>query len=99
MEAPRRNGDPEGLLVCDCENAPSMAEPVPHFEADVKSYRDLASADSPPNRAIRYNAVFEVGYGFGDASGKYFVTLILLNGEVQWLSGQWTENYEADSSN
>jgi predicted NAD/FAD-binding protein len=57
MEALRRNGDPEGLLVCDSEKAPSMVEPVLRFEADDKALSALASSDDPPNRAMLPNAV------------------------------------------
>jgi hypothetical protein len=78
-----------------------MVEPVTQFEADGKAVRALASADAPPKRVIRSKVVFEVGYGCGcgNASGKGFGSIILINGVVQWLSGQWMEDYEAESLN
>jgi hypothetical protein len=76
-----------------------MVEPIPQFEADAKVLRALSLADAPPKNGIRSKVVFEVGYGFGDSSLKRFGSILLLKGVVKWRSGQWTEDYEAESSN
>jgi hypothetical protein len=48
---------------------------------------------------IQSKAVLQVGYGFGDASGKGFVSTIQLNDEILWRAGQWVELYCKEYSN
>jgi hypothetical protein len=50
-------------------------------------------------RAVRSKHVLQVCYGFGDASGDGFGSIILLDGIVEWDSGFWREFYKTKSLN
>jgi hypothetical protein len=48
---------------------------------------------------IRSKHIIHVKYGFGDASGNGFGSIITLNGVILWRAGQWRPSYEEESSN
>ena len=79
--------------------APSRVHPVPRLLSDLRCLSVLTESETAPLRRIRSNHVVRVEYGMGDASGKGFGSLISVDGEVVWRSGQWTKDCSDESSN
>jgi hypothetical protein len=48
---------------------------------------------------VKSKHLLQVFYGFRDASGEVFGSIIILDGVVEWESGSWKEFYKTDSSN
>jgi hypothetical protein len=74
------------------EEAPALVIPVTRLKQDVQALEALiALTDNlvPSERAVRSKHLLQVCYGFGDASGEVFVSIILLDGAVEWDSGSW----------
>jgi hypothetical protein len=99
MEHLRRNGCPEETMKALSDEAPRLVMPVPRLEQDLKSLLTLTDPLVPPERAVRSKHLLQVCYGFGDASGEGFGSIILLDGTVEWESGSWKEFYKTESSN
>jgi hypothetical protein len=71
------------------DEAPRIVMHVPRLEQDLKALLTLTDPLVPPKRAIRSKHLLQVCYGFGDASGEGFGSIILLDGTVEWQSGSW----------
>jgi hypothetical protein len=91
----RRHGDPEEAMKVIREEAPSLVIPVSRLEQDLMALLALTNPLVPPERAVRSKHLLQVCYGFGDASGEGFGSIILLDGAVEWESGSWKEFYKA----
>jgi hypothetical protein len=89
MENLRRNGCPEETMKPLSDEAPRIVMHVPRLEQDLKALLTLTDPLVPPKRAIRSKHLLQVCYGFGDASGEGFGSIILLDGTVEWQSGSW----------
>jgi hypothetical protein len=48
---------------------------------------------------VRSKHLHQVCYGFGDASGEGFGSIIIPDGAVEYESGSWKEFYKTESSN
>jgi hypothetical protein len=99
MEHLRRNGCPEEKMKALSDEAPRLVMPVPRLEQDLKVLLALTNPLVPPERAVRSKHLLQVCYGFGDASGEGFGSIILLDGTVEWESVSWKEFYKTESSN
>jgi hypothetical protein len=99
MELLMRDRDPEGFMEAEAESAPSYVRPVPHLGSDLVALMELKEPMLPHQRVIHYKAVLQVGYGFGDAIGNFFGSIIQLNDEIMWRAGQCVEFYEKECSN
>jgi hypothetical protein len=89
MEQLRRHGDPEEAMKVISEEAPVLVIPVPCLEQDLKALLALTDPLVPPERAVRSKHLLQVCYGFGDASGEGFGSIILLDGGGEWEPGAW----------
>jgi hypothetical protein len=89
MEHLRRNGYPEETMKALSDEAPRLVIPVPRLEQDLKALLALTYPRVPPELSIRSNHLLQVCYGFGDASGEGFGSILLLDGTVEWESGLW----------
>jgi len=58
------------------EDAPDYVHPVPQLERNLHSLVELTEEERPAERVIRAKTVVHVVYGFGDASGTGFGSLI-----------------------
>lgn len=47
-----------------------LTPPAPRLREDLRALTILTAADSPPLRLVRPKKIYQVYYGFGDASGK-----------------------------
>jgi hypothetical protein len=99
MEQLRRRGDPEEAMKAVSKEAPSLVISVPRLEQYLRALLALTDPLVPPEQAVRSKHLLQVCYGFGDASGEVFCSIILLDGAVEWESGSWKEFYNTDSSN
>jgi hypothetical protein len=99
MEHLRRHGDTDEAMKALSEETPSLVIPVPRLEQDLRSLLVLTYPLVPPERAVRSKHLLQVCYGFGDASGEGFGSIILLDGAVEWGLGSWKEFYKTESSN
>jgi hypothetical protein len=84
MEHLRRNCCPEETMKSLSDEAPRLVMPVPRLEQDLKALLALTDPLVPPERAVRSKHLLQVCYGFGDASGEGFGSIILLDGTVEW---------------
>jgi hypothetical protein len=91
MEHLRRNGYPEETMKALSDEAPHLVMPVPRLEQDLKALLALTDPLVPPERSVISKHLLQVCYGFGDASGEGFGSIILLDGTVEWESGSWKE--------
>lgn len=79
---------------------PVKAQPAPRLEGDLKVLRILLSGEDPAKVIARASHRVTVTYGFGDASGKGFGSMILLeDGSIFWQNGAWTTMIEEATSN
>jgi hypothetical protein len=81
------------------DEATRIVIPVPRLEKDLKALLALTDPLVPPEPSVRSNHLLQVCYGFGDARGEGFGSIILLDGTVGWESGSWKEFYKTESSN
>jgi hypothetical protein len=87
MDHLRRNGYPEETIKVLSDEAPRLVMHVPRLEQDLKALLALTDPLVPPERSVRSNHLLQVCYGFGDASGEVFGSIILLDVTVEWESG------------
>jgi hypothetical protein len=73
------------------DEAPRLVMHVPCLEQDLKALLAFTDPLPPPERAVRSKHLLQVCYGFGDASGEGFGSIILLDGTVEWELGSWKE--------
>jgi hypothetical protein len=99
MEHLRRNGYPEETMKALSDESPHLVMPVPRLEQYLKALLALTDPLVPPERSVRSKRLLQVCYGFGDASGEGFGSIILLDGTVEWESGLWKEFYKTEFSN
>jgi hypothetical protein len=99
MEHLRRNGCPEETMKSLSDESPHLVMHVPRLEQDLKALLALTDPLVPPEQDVRSKHLLQVCYGFGDASGEGFGSIILLDGTVEWESGSWKEFYKTESSN
>jgi hypothetical protein len=78
---------------------PEQVLPVSRFRDDVFALKELLSSEKPPSVTVRSNSVFEVVYGFGDASGKGFGSTILSSRGIKYRIGLWGADDAGESSN
>jgi hypothetical protein len=78
---------------------PKRIEPVPRFRDDVFALSELLSSEKPPLVTVRSNVVYEIFYGFGDASGKGFGSTMLSKRGIKYRIGLWGSDDESESSN
>jgi hypothetical protein len=78
---------------------PKTIKPVSRFRDDVFALGELLSAPSPPLVVIRSNFVYEIFYGFGDASGKGFGSTMLSKRGIKYRIGLWGDDEESETSN
>jgi hypothetical protein len=76
MEQLRQDGYPEGFVKAEAESAPSYVRSFPRLSSNVAALTKLTDPVLPTQRLIRSKAFLQVGYGFGDASGKGFGSII-----------------------
>jgi hypothetical protein len=98
MEHLRRNGYPEETMKAFSDEAPRLVMHVPRLEQDWNALLALTDPLFPPE-PVRSKHLLQVCYGFGDASGEVFGSIILLDGTIEWESGSWKEFYKTESSN
>jgi hypothetical protein len=89
MEQLRHHGDPEVALKALSEEAPYIVIPVPRLEQDLKDLLVLTGTIVPHEQAVRSKHLLRVCYGFGDASGEGFGSIILFDGVVAWELVSW----------
>jgi hypothetical protein len=87
--------------------------PVPQFKDDIRALMQLTDFKLPPLRVVRPTQVVQVFYGFVDASGKQFGTMLSKNyncktrlaeparagNRIQFCIGLWSAAEEKESSN
>jgi hypothetical protein len=78
---------------------PEEVIPVSGFRDDVFALKELLSSKEPPLVTVRTNSVYEVVYGFGDASGKGFGSMMLSSRGIKYRIGLWGADDEDESSN
>jgi hypothetical protein len=78
---------------------PTKIKPVPRFKDDVFALSELLSSETPPLVTVRSNKVYEIFYGFGDASGKGFGSTMLSKKGIKYRIGLWGIDDEDESSN
>ena len=96
--------DREGDLIVSVEDssvqsAPSTVKGVQRLLADLQVLESFFKATTPPWRFVRGKIVFEVRYGFGDASKSGFGASLEQDGDVWYRLGIWGKDSEEDSSN
>jgi hypothetical protein len=57
------------------------------------------SPETPPKRLVRPKGGATVVYSFGDASGCGFGSSMMIGQEIRYISGQWSEGHDNESSN
>lgn len=80
---------------------PKVVRAVPRLESDKNALKQLTQFESVPRRQARMKHRMRVMYGFGDASGTGFGSMIRMsNREIVWKSGIWlTAMVEEHNSN
>jgi hypothetical protein len=99
MEQLSRHGYPEESMKALIDEAPSLVIPVPRLEQNLRALLVLTDPLAPPERAMRSKHLLQVFYGYGDASGEGFGSIVLLDGAIEWESGSWKEFYKTEYSN
>ena len=69
---------------------PTKVKPVPRFKDDLFALSELLSSDKPPLVTVRSNTVYEIFYGFGDASGKGFGSTMLSKKGIKYRIGLYS---------
>jgi hypothetical protein len=78
---------------------PKKIKPVSRFKDDLFALSELMSCKEPPLVIVRSNSVYEMYYGFGDASGKGFGSTTLSSKGIKHRVGLWGSDDESESSN
>jgi hypothetical protein len=69
------------------------------FKQDLFTLGEILKLEFPPEVVVRSNAVLQVLYGYGDASGKGFGSTMLSNKGIRFRIGLWEKDAEDESSN
>jgi hypothetical protein len=86
-------------LHYDDIQTPKRIKPVPLLGANLRALRDLMSSDEPPKVTVRTLRVYQVMYGFGDASGSGFGSTMLSQEGLRVRIGLWEKAADGASSN
>jgi hypothetical protein len=78
---------------------PARVQAAPRLKGDVKAMMKLTSAENPTEASVRARRVYQVIYGFGDASGKGFGDSFLSEDGISIHIGVWTYDESKKSSN
>jgi hypothetical protein len=78
---------PEETMKALSDEAPRLAMHVPRIEQYLKALLALTDHLVPPERAVRSKHLLQVCYGFGDASGEGFGSIMIMDGTVEWELG------------
>jgi hypothetical protein len=89
-EAVRRLGD---------AGHPPTIKAAPRLKGDLEAVIQLTAAETPTEVAVRARRVYQVIYGFGDASGKGFGDSFLSEDGISIHIGVWTYKESQQSSN
>jgi hypothetical protein len=81
--------------------APATVQTTPVFEDGVTDLAQLFLSDEPPCLQVRSSSILSVIYGFGDASGKGFVSALQERKEagISIRIGVWSWTESEESSN
>jgi hypothetical protein len=63
------------------------------------SFGELLSSSKPPLVTVRTSGVYKIVYGFGDASGKGFGSMMLTANGIKYRIGLWGADDESKLSN
>jgi hypothetical protein len=80
-------------------DAPKTLQAIQRLIQDCLALRSILSPATPPDVLIRSSMIFQILYGFGDASGKGFGSTLLSNKGVKARIGLWEPVVEDESSN
>ena len=87
----------------DCKNLshdyPKSVKAVPRLKNDVRALMEMTKAEKPPVIVINTPKLYIAKYGFGDASGGGFGTILEEDGKIEVLAGTWNEKGSKKSSN
>jgi hypothetical protein len=91
----------EAINPPDYDDIPTPKDvlPVTRLEWDLKALQSILSAKHPPELMIRTLKVYNVIYGFGDASGKGFGRTVTSKSGTKYRIGIWEPDAEGNSSN
>jgi hypothetical protein len=81
------------------QNTPKFVKSVPRLKGDIEALTLFTQTSLPPSRMVRPAENSSVAYVFGDASGSGFGSTWYDGKEVSYSSGQWSEQYSAQTSN
>jgi hypothetical protein len=89
------------------DSAPVLVKGVPRFERDLKVLFKLLESEVPSKRLIRGTKLWEIIYGFGDASGAGFGMSWEKDGQgdtagtrgISYRFGRWGKEMDDSSSN
>ena len=88
--------------VMDDSDAPKLTTASSRFAHDVRAFDTLFQGDEPVKRLIRGRNLWEVIYGFGDASGSGFGSSFVKAGDenkIYFRFGRWGSDLDDSSSN
>jgi hypothetical protein len=90
----------EALNPPDYEDIPTPKEAimVARLEWDLKALQRILSAEHPPEVMIRWLTVYDVIYGFGDASGKGFGRMVTSPAGTKYRIDIWEPDAKDNSS-
>ena len=84
------------------EDAPELTPVSTRFADDVNAFFSLFAGDEPVKLLVRGKNIWEVIYGFGDASGAGFGASFVKAGDedkIYFRYGRWGSDLDASSSN
>ena len=92
--------DFEDISPAGCgEKAPKLVSWVSRFPDDVGALAELFESLTPPQRSMRLSKNATAIYQFGDASGSGFGSSLIIDGDIYYRHGQWSEAFSQESSN
>jgi hypothetical protein len=80
-------------------NPPRTIKPVAQLKDDVYALHTFFQCEEPPIINDRSNQIQVVSYGFGDASGTGFGSLVQTAAGISYRIGVWGTDDEGESSN
>mmetsp|Transcript_25388 Transcript_25388/g.38505 ORF Transcript_25388/g.38505 Transcript_25388/m.38505 type:complete len:109 (-) Transcript_25388:345-671(-) len=78
---------------------PSTVLAVPRLEMDLKAMKRFFKGEKPTEVPVRATKVFQIIYGFGDASGEGFGDVFLNKEGLSIHVGVWNYQSREESSN
>ena len=78
---------------------PTKIEALPRLRSDIRALKELFTLESTPKVRIRSKKVLAVLYGFCDASGSGFGSMISSKNGIYYRIGLWGKDSEDESSN